>query len=54
MKIAVGSDHRGCALKDIVKDILDEAGPQHHDFGCYSENAVDYPDIAVQVAEAVA
>lgn len=54
MKIAVGSDHRGLVLKAEVIKILNEAGHACHDFGTYSETSVDYPDIAVQAAEAVA
>jgi ribose 5-phosphate isomerase B len=53
MRIAIGSDHRGCALKELVIRIIDEKGFTWHDFGCYTEDAVDYPDIAVQVAEAI-
>ena len=53
MRIAVGNDHRGCALKELVIKIITEAGHSVHDFGCYTEDAVDYPDIAVQVAEAI-
>ena len=53
MRIAIGSDHRGCALKDIVIGVITEAGHAFHDFGCYTEDAVDYPDIAVLVAEAI-
>jgi len=53
VRIAIGSDHRGCKLKDLVMRILTEEGYSHHDFGCYTEDAVDYPDIAVQVAEAI-
>ena len=54
MRIAIGSDHRGCQLKKHVIDIVTGAGHTHHDFGCYTEDTVDYPDIAVQVAMAVA
>ncbi len=54
MRIAIGSDHRGCQLKTHVIDIITAVGHTHHDFGCYTEDAVDYPDIAVQVAQAVA
>ena len=53
MRIAIGSDHRGCALKDIVIGVITEAGHAYHDFGCYTEDAVDYPDIAVLVAESI-
>ncbi len=54
MRIAIGSDHRGCHLKDLVFQVISEAGHQYHDFGCYTEESVDYPDIAVLVAGGVA
>jgi ribose 5-phosphate isomerase B len=53
MRIAIGSDHRGCGLKADVMKVLAGEGYEFHDFGCYTEDAVDYPDIAVQVAEAI-
>jgi ribose 5-phosphate isomerase B len=53
VRIAIGSDHRGCKLKELVMKLLIEEGYDYHDFGCYTEDAVDYPDIAVQVAEAI-
>jgi ribose 5-phosphate isomerase B len=53
MKIAIGCDHRGGKLKAKVMEILKDAGHTYHDFGCYDENSVDYPDIALNVAEAV-
>lgn len=54
MRIAIGSDHRGRQLKDKVIEAVLEAGHTMHDFGCYTEDSVDYPDIAIQVAEGVA
>ena len=53
MRIAIGSDHRGCALKDVIFPVLDELGHTFYDFGCYTSDAVDYPDIAEKVAEAI-
>ncbi|MGD0795981.1 MAG: ribose 5-phosphate isomerase B [Dehalococcoidales bacterium] len=53
MRIAIGSDHRGCALKDTIMKLLAEKGYSYQDFGCYTEKPVDYPDIAVKVAEAI-
>jgi len=53
VRIAIGGDHRGCKLKELVIRLLDEHGYDYHDFGCYTEDSVDYPDIAVQVADAV-
>ncbi|MHA6250783.1 ribose 5-phosphate isomerase B [Oceanobacillus sp. CAU 1775] len=53
MKIAIGSDHNAFDLKEIIKDFL--AGTEHEvvDFGCHSADAVDYPDVAFEVAEAI-
>ena len=53
MRIAVGNDHRGCNLKETVIKVIMEAGHTLHDFGCYTDDAVDYPDIAAQVAEGI-
>ncbi len=54
MRIAIGGDHRGFALKGLVIKLVAEAGHSYEDFGCYNEDSVDYPDIAEKVAEAVA
>jgi ribose 5-phosphate isomerase B len=54
MKVAVGSDHAGFPLKPAVLGALDELGAEHVDFGCFSEESVDYPDIGSSVARAVA
>lgn len=53
MKIAIGSDHRGLELKEAVMRLLAEKGYSYHDFGCFSKEPVDYPDIAAKVAGAV-
>lgn len=53
MRIAIGSDHRGCKLKELVIEIITKEGYKYHDFGCHTEESVDYPDIAVQVAEGI-
>jgi len=53
MRIAVGADHAGFALKEEVKRILERLGVQYEDFGTMSAEAVDYPDVAGQVARAV-
>ena len=52
--IAVGSDHGGYEMKERLKKNLDELGYRHRDFGTFSEDAVDYPDFAHAVAQAVA
>ena len=53
MKIVVGSDHGGFVAKDFVKKTLQKLGHEVVDFGCHSTEAVDYPDVAQLVAEAV-
>ena len=54
MHIAIGCDHRGLASKQLVMKLIAEAGHSYKDFGCYTTDSVDYPDIAKKVAEAVA
>ena len=54
VRIAIGCDHRGLNLKQFVIKLISEAGHSYEDFGCYSADPVDYPDIAKVVAEAVA
>jgi len=53
MKIAVGSDHAGFETKEKIKKFLEKSGHEVKDFGCYSTDAVDYPDIALLVCEEV-
>ena len=54
MRIAIGCDHRGLNLKQSVIKLITEAGHSYEDFGAYTTDQVDYPDIAKKVAEAVA
>ena len=54
MKIALGADHAGVALKDEVKRALTEMRVEVTDFGTETETSVDYPDFARPVADAVA
>src|SRR4030042_3107355 len=54
MRIAIGCDHRGLELKQAIMGLLTELGHDYHDFGCYTSDPVDYPDVAKQVAEPVA
>ena len=54
MRIAIGSDHRGVTMKAKVIEILRQNG--HEIIECIGEvrdNAIDYPDVARQVAAAV-
>lgn len=52
--IAIGSDHGGYKLKELVKKHLDEIGEKYDDLGCYSLESVDYPAFGRAVAQAVA
>ena len=54
MKIAIGSDHGGYALKQTVMAYLKEKGYEYEDLGCYSLDSVDYPQYGRAVAESVA
>lgn len=51
--IALGCDHGGFATKRRVIDWLRELGHRPLDLGTYDENAVDYPDFALEVGRAV-
>jgi ribose 5-phosphate isomerase B len=52
--IAVGSDDAGFGLKESIKRYLEEQGRAVADYGCHSPYPVDYPDVALAVARAVA
>ena len=52
--IAIGCDHGGIIIKNAVIDYMKENGIEYTDFGCYTEESVDYPIYAYKVARAVA
>jgi ribose 5-phosphate isomerase B len=54
MEIAVGADHYGFPLKQALVEYLRGLGHDVVDYGCTTTEPVDYPDVAVEVAEAVA
>ena len=54
MKIALGSDHGGYALKCDFIQLLEKLGHEYKDFGCYSTESCDYPDFGEAAARAVA
>jgi ribose 5-phosphate isomerase B len=54
MKIAVGADHAGFDLKQLLKEHIEKAGHQIKDFGTSGSASVDYPDFARAVAHDVA
>ncbi len=53
MKIAIGADHGGFLLKEELVTYLTRSGQSPLDLGTFSSEAVDYPDYARAVAEAV-
>jgi ribose 5-phosphate isomerase B len=53
MKIVIGSDHAGFALKNSAGDLLRSLGHQVLDVGAFNENPSDYPDFAEAVGRAV-
>ena len=54
MRVAIGSDHAGFELKEILRAALAELGDEVTDYGTDSLESCDYPDIAVPLARAVA
>ena len=54
MRIAIGADHAGVALKEQVKQVLAAKGIPFEDVGTLSTESVDYPDFAETVARKVA
>jgi ribose 5-phosphate isomerase B len=53
MKIAIGSDHGGLALKEVIKPFLIEQGHEVVDFGTGTTDSCDYPIYGQRVGEAV-
>ncbi len=54
MRVAIGSDHAGFELKEILRAELAELGDEVVDYGTNSVESCDYPDIALPLARAVA
>ena len=52
--VAIGTDHGGVDLKDILKKYLIEKGYEVIDCGTHTKESVDYPDIALDVSRRVA
>lgn len=50
----MATDHAAFSLKEKIKDYLHELGHEVMDFGCYSEDSVDYPLFISKAARAVA
>jgi ribose 5-phosphate isomerase B len=54
VRIAIGADHAGFALKEHLKQTLSRLGHAIDDQGTHSEEPVDYPPICFAVGQAVA
>jgi ribose 5-phosphate isomerase B len=54
MRVAIGADHAGFALKEHLKQTLQRLGHSVDDHGTTNEDPVDYPPICINVARAVA
>ena len=53
MRIAIGCDHEGVALKNEITPILEELNFELVDYGTKDEESVDYPDFGEKVSMAV-
>ena len=53
MKIAVGCDHGGLEHKNAIAEHLKSEGFEVEDFGIYENKSVDYPEIALKVANSI-
>ena len=51
--IAIGSNHGGFKVKEEIKKYLDELGIGYIDCGCFSEESVNYPEIAKEVSQKI-
>jgi ribose 5-phosphate isomerase B len=54
LKIAIGNDHGGFAVKADIVQLLTSMGHEVIDHGSGSEESVDYPDYAKKVCQSVA
>jgi ribose 5-phosphate isomerase B len=54
MDIVIGSDHLGYDLKQVLIEHIVANGHRCHDLGTFDRQPVDYPDIALRVAEDIA
>ena len=51
--IGLASDHAGFALKQFVKEYLDEKGLTYKDYGTFSEESCDYTDFGHALARGI-
>ena len=53
MKVAVGSDHAGFPLKDVVLDAVRASGHEPVYVGTFSSESVDFPDFSEKIGRAI-
>lgn len=53
MKVALGADHGGYELKELVREHLQKNGHEVTDYGTDSTKSVDYPEYGFKVGEAI-
>jgi ribose 5-phosphate isomerase B len=53
MKVAVAADHAGFPLKDLILEIVQQAGHETIDLGTFSTEPVDYPDFAEKIGRSI-
>lgn len=53
MKLVIGGDHAGYALKAKILPVLRDNGHEIEDMGCFDETPVDFPDIAAKVCDKI-
>ncbi|GBC93942.1 Ribose-5-phosphate isomerase B [bacterium HR15] len=53
MKVFIGSDHAGYALKEALRDHLQQQGYEVEDIGVFSPEPADYPDVAHRLTACV-
>ena len=52
-KIGIACDHAGYEMKEFLVGLLSSKGYDVVDFGCYSEESIDYPDFGHALASAI-
>jgi ribose 5-phosphate isomerase B len=53
MKLGIAADHGGFELKEFLLDFLKKEKYEVEDFGCFSEESVDYPDFAHKLCQSL-
>jgi ribose 5-phosphate isomerase B len=53
MKIAIGADHGGFRLKAELVEFIRKLGHEVTDYGTYTADAIDYPDLAAKVCQQI-